>query len=99
MNDSGEFPDFESNYGGKISHVPSQPAVVPSPRSMPSRDRRMPFDTWNLTETQGNVLAIHVLCSVDSSQTSYHMILHSTTPKCNRCDSSEGLYRATCRER
>ena len=54
MNDSGEFQDTESNYGGKNSHVPSQPAVVPSPRSVLSR-RSMPFDTWKLTETQGNV--------------------------------------------
>ena len=55
MNDSGESQDTESNYSGKLSHVPSQPAVVPSPRSMLSRDRSMPFDTWKLSETQGNV--------------------------------------------
>ena len=34
MNDSGEFPEIESNYSGKCSHVPSQPAVVPSLRSV-----------------------------------------------------------------
>ena len=34
MSDSGEFQEIESNYSGKISHVPSQQAVVSSPRSM-----------------------------------------------------------------
>ena len=29
MNDSGEFQDVESMSSGKLSHVPSQPAVVP----------------------------------------------------------------------
>ena len=33
MIDSREFQDIESNYSGNFSHVPSQPAVVPSPRS------------------------------------------------------------------
>ena len=33
--------------------------VVPSLRSMLSRDKRLPLDTWNLSETQGNVLSIH----------------------------------------
>ena len=34
MNDSREFQDVESICSGKLSHVPSQLAVVPSPRSM-----------------------------------------------------------------
>ena len=38
MNDSREFQDFESNYSGNVSHVSSQQAVIPSPRSMLSRD-------------------------------------------------------------
>ena len=33
MSDSGEFQDIESVCSGKFSHVPSQLAVVPSPRS------------------------------------------------------------------
>ena len=70
--DSGEFQDIESNYSGKNSHVPSQPAAVPSPRSMSSRDRSMPFDTWNLSEPQGNVFG---------QSTLHHQgILHSTNP-------------------
>ena len=43
MNDSGELRDTESNHSGKISHVPSQPTVVPSPRSMLSREKRLRF--------------------------------------------------------
>ena len=38
MNDSGEFHEIESNHCGRLSHVPSQPAVVPSSRSMLSQD-------------------------------------------------------------
>ena len=34
LNDSGEFHEVESNYSGHFSHVPSQPARIPSPRSM-----------------------------------------------------------------
>ena len=47
MNDSGEFHEVESNYSGNLSHVPSQPAGIPSPRSMQSCDKRLPPDTWN----------------------------------------------------
>ena len=53
--DSGEFQHIQSNYSGKFSRVHTQPAVVPSLRSMLSRDRSMPNDTWNLPEAEGNV--------------------------------------------
>ena len=56
MNDSREFQDIESNYSAQFSHFPSQPAVIPSPRSMLSRDQSLLSDTWNLSEKQGNVL-------------------------------------------
>ena len=77
MSDSGEFQDVESNYSGEFSPVPSQRAIVPSPRSMLSRDRSLPLDTWNLSETQGNVLG-NPRFMFDSSQTLYQGILHST---------------------
>ena len=71
MNDSGEYQDMESNCSGQLSHVPSQPAVVPSLRSVLSRNKRLPFDTlnlldtWNMSEPQGNVfLAIHAVCPI-----------------------------------
>ena len=42
---SGNYQDIESNYSRKISHVPSQPAVIVSPQSMLSCDQRLPLDT------------------------------------------------------
>ena len=55
INDSGEFQEVESNHSGRLSHVPSQPEVIPSSSSMLSRDKRMPFDTWNAPGLQENV--------------------------------------------
>ena len=55
MNDSGDFQDVESNFCGRLSHVPSQPAMIPSSRSLPSRDKRLPLDTWNQSGVQENV--------------------------------------------
>ena len=56
MNDSGEFQEVGSNHSGGLSHVPSQPEVIPSSSSMLSRDKRLPFDTWNAFGLQENVL-------------------------------------------
>ena len=98
MNDSREFKDILSNYSGKISHVPSQRAVIPSPRSMLSRDKRLPLDTWNLSESQGNVLwqsSSYVRFNTDTL--SRNSSLHDS--RCHRFDSSAVKYRATCRER
>ena len=55
MNDSGEFQEVESNYSGGLSHVSSQPAMIPSSRSMLSRDKHLPLDTWNTSGLQENV--------------------------------------------
>ena len=87
MSDAGEFQDTESN---------KKQAVVPSPRSMLSRDRRMPFQTWKMSETQGNVFG-NPRPMFGSSQTPYLRILHTTTPSATS-DSSAGKHRATCRE-
>ena len=52
-------------------------------------DRSMPFDTWNLSETQGNVFGNPRLM-FDSTQMLFQGILHSTNPsvtgsiKCSR---------------
>ena len=66
MNVSQEFQDIESICSGKLSPVPSQPAVVPSPRAVSSRDQSLRLFTWNLSGTQGNFFGnpLHVLCSV-----------------------------------
>ena len=79
MNDSGEFQEIESNHSGKVSHVPSQRSVMPSPRSMLCRDTRLPLDTWILSQPQESVLGNPRLV-FDPSQTPYQGILHSTTP-------------------
>ena len=54
MNDSGDFQDVESNYSGRLSHVSSQPAIIPSSRSMLSRDKRLPLNKWNSSGLQEN---------------------------------------------
>ena len=59
MNDSGEFQEIESICRGKLSRVPSQPAVIPSPRALSSSDQSLRSDTWNLSGSQGKFLAIH----------------------------------------
>ena len=74
--DSGEFQDVESICSGKLSHVPSQPAIVPSPCGMLSRDQRLRPDTWNLSGTQGNVFG-SPLAPIDSSSTPYRGMFHS----------------------
>ena len=55
MSDSGELQEVESNHSGRLSHVPSQPEVIPSSSSMLSRDKRLPFVTWNAPRLQENV--------------------------------------------
>ena len=55
MSDSGEFQEVESNHSGRLSHVPSQPEVIPSSSSMLSRDKRLPLDTRNASGPQENV--------------------------------------------
>ena len=56
MSDSGEFQEVETNYSGRLSHVSSQLAMIPSSRSMLSRDKRLPLDTWNTSGLQENFL-------------------------------------------
>ena len=77
LNDSREFQEQETICSGKLSHVPSQPAVVPSPRSVLSRDESLRSDTRNLSGTQGNVFG-NPRAVIDSSQTPHHGILHSS---------------------
>ena len=55
MNDSGDSHDVESNSSGRLSHVSSQPAMIPSSRSLLSRDKRLPLDAWNQSGLQENV--------------------------------------------
>ena len=61
MKGSGEFQEVESNHSGRLSCVPSQPAGIPSSRSMPSCDKRLQLDTWNMSGPQENVFGNFVL--------------------------------------
>ena len=65
-----EFQDTEPICSGKLSHLPSPPAKVPSLGGMLSRDRSLRPETWNLHGTSGKVF--------DSPQTPCQGILHST---------------------
>ena len=78
MNDSREFQDVESVCSGKLSHVPSQPAVVPSPCGMLSRDQSLRPDTWNLSGRQGNVFG-NPRAAIDPSQGILHSWSESAT--------------------
>ena len=46
---------MESNYSGRLSYVSGKFAMIPSSRSMLSRDKRLPLDTWNTSGFQENV--------------------------------------------
>ena len=55
INDSWDFQDVESNYCGRLCHVSSQTAMIPSSRALLSRDKRLPLDSWNQSGLQENV--------------------------------------------
>ena len=56
MSDSRDFQDVGSNYSGRLSHVSSQLAMIPTSRSLLSRDKRLPLDTWNQSGLQETFL-------------------------------------------
>ena len=80
MSDSWEFQEVESNHSGKLSYAPSQPAMIPSSRSMLSRDKRLPFDTRNLSEPQGNGVGIQ-FSTFDLPRNPSQAIHHCATPR------------------
>ena len=79
MSDSREFQEVESNHGGRSSHVPSQLAMIPSSRSMLSRDKRLPLDSWNTSGLQENVFGGQ-FSTFDSPRDHPQGIHYSTTP-------------------
>ena len=52
---------MESNCGGRLSYVSSQPVMIPCSRSLLSRDKRLPLGTWNQSGLQGVFLEINFL--------------------------------------
>ena len=79
VNESGEFQEVESNYSGRLSYVSSQPAMIPSSRSMLSRDKRLPLDTWNMSGPQENVFGNQF--STFDSHRDHHQGIQSFAPR------------------
>ena len=77
---SEELQDLESNHSGRLSYVPSQPAAIPSSRSMLSRDKRLPLDIWNMSGSQENVFG-NQFSAFDSSRNHCQRIHHCKTPR------------------
>ena len=65
LNSSADFKDVESTYSGRLSHISSQPEMIPSSRSLLSRDKRLPLDTRNQSGLQEHVFG-HQISTVDS---------------------------------
>ena len=82
MNDSGEFQDIESNYSGRLSHVSGRPEMIPSSRSLLSRDKRLPLDTWNQSGVQENVFGNQ--CSTFDSPRDFPQRISSDDVQRNR---------------
>ena len=55
LNDEKDFYDPEKASSSGLSHVPSQPLRIPSPRGMISRDLSLPHNARNSMGTLGNV--------------------------------------------
>ena len=49
------FQDVEPNCSGRLSQRSSQLVMISSSRSLLSRDKRLPLDTWNTSVLQENV--------------------------------------------
>ena len=92
MNDSREFQDVESICSGKSSHIPSQPAIVPSPCGTLSRNQSLRPDTWNLLGTSGNVFGSPLRQSIHHRHpTEVCFILGIKVPQMgSRCETVQG---------
>ena len=96
LDDSREFQDVESICSGKLSHVPSQPAIVPSLGGMLSRDPSLRPDTWHLLGTSGNVFG-SPRAVIDSSSTTYQGMLHSWNQSATGENPERESTKETCR--
>ena len=93
MSDSGELQDNDSKYSGIFSHVPRQPAVVPSPRPMLSGDRSMEF-VWDTGKRfWQSTFCVRFVTDILSRNSSLY------ESKCHRCNPDAGEHRDICRER
>ena len=99
VNDFGDFQDVESKSSGRLSYVSSQHAMIPSSRSMLSRDKRLLLDTWNQSGLKANVFG-NQFSTFDSSQKppQGNSLVHTAKRTWNyrrttRSDSRESKYR------
>ena len=60
-NNSGEFQDVESNCSGRLSHVSSQPEMIPSSRALLSRDKDCRLTRGINPEYRKTFVEIHFL--------------------------------------
>ena len=79
MSDSGDVQEVESKYSGRLSHVTTQLEMIPSSRSLLSRDKRLPLDTWTQSGVQENVFGNQF--STFDSPRDFLNALHLTTCK------------------
>ena len=93
INDSGGI----SRSGIESQWEPSQPAAIPSSRSMLSRDKRLPLDTWNTSGPWENVSG-NQFATVDFVPTSLSKNSSFYDTRCYRIGSSAYWYRDSCRK-
>ena len=68
LNDAKEFYDLETASSSGLSHVPSQPVSIPSPRGMIGRNSCLQLDTRNSLGTSGHVFVKVYLLEVNHHQ-------------------------------
>ena len=95
--ESGYVQEVESNYSGMFSHVSSQLAMIPSSRSMLSRDKRLPLDTWNTSGLQENVFGNR--SSIFESSRDHPQGIHSCAPQKERGSVPQATGSVTLFER
>ena len=87
MSGPDKFQETESHYSGKNSHVFSQCTVIPSTRSLLSRDRRHLIHGICLNH-RGSFSAIHALCWVHHR----YLVKEFFTPRpCKRSTASSRM--------
>ena len=95
VNDSGEFHDVESACSSKLSHVPSQPVIVPSPCGVLSRDHCQQSNTVDFLGASGNVFE-NSSAPVGSTAPISGGLLHGRHPVITFDGSVFFKYRETC---
>ena len=82
---------MESNFCGRLPHVSSQLAMIPSSRSMLSRDKRLPLDTCNQFGLQENDFGNQFSTFDSSRDYSQRKQSDSKDSKYRNCNSTNSL--------